>query len=241
MAYEERKYRKMVKGDQLAKFEVVEKETDLLILADKNLQKEAHAVVLKLRDELEQYILKDPMFLKTLRPHRVHFRAPRMVKEMATAGKRVHVGPMASVAGAIAERVGKELIKHSKEVIVENGGDVYMKINRPRRVAVFAGKSPFSEKIALEIDPEQTPVGICTSAGTVGHSLSFGAADAVVAIAKSTALADAAATAVGNTIKSIADIEGGLNMAKRIKGLSSILIIKDDHIGAWGKMKIVAI
>jgi len=241
MVYEERTYRKMVKGEQLAKFTVVEKETDLMILADRNLQKEAHIAILKARDELERYILKDPTFQKTLRPHRVGLRAPRMVKDMAHAGRRAHVGPMASVAGAIAEFVGRELMKHSKEVIVENGGDIFMKITRPRRVAIFAGNSQFSEKIALEIEPSQTPFGICTSAGTVGHSLSYGSADAVVITSKSTALADAAATAVGNMVKTINDIEGALNIAKRIKGLSSVLIIKEDHIGAFGKMKIVAI
>ena len=241
MAYEERVYRKLIKGEALTKFTVVEKETDLLILAEKNLQKEAHASVLKLREELEVYITKDPSFLKALRPHRVSMRAPKIVKEMASAGRRVHVGPMAAVAGAVSEYVGRDLMKFSKEVIVENGGDIFLKATKPKKVVVYAGSSPFSEKIALEIDPEQTPIGICTSAGTVGHSLSFGTADAVVVISKSTALADAAATYIGNMIKSVSDIQGGLNAAKRIKGLSSILIIKEDHIGAWGKLKIVAI
>lgn len=241
MAYEERTYRKMVKGDDLVKFSVLEKETDLLVLADKNLHKEALESVIKIRTVLEAYVAKDDKFLKTLRPHYVGLRAPKIVKEMAWAGRRARVGPMAAVAGAIAEHVGKDLLKHSKEVIVENGGDIFMKINRPRRVAIHAGSSPFSEKIAIEVEPEQTPFGICTSAGTVGHSLSFGSADAVVVMAKSAALADAAATAIGNVVGSINDIEGGLNMAKRVRGIKSVLIIKEDHIGAWGKMKIVAI
>lgn len=241
MTYEERTYRKRTKGEGLAKFEVMDKETDLLILADKNLQKEAHAAVLRYRADLENYILKDEKFLKSLTPRRVSLGAPAIVKDMANAGKRAKVGPMAAVAGAIAQYVGKELMKHSKEVIVENGGDIFLKTAKTRRISVFAGGSPFSEKIALEIDPEQTPIGICTSAGTVGHSLSLGSADAVVVMARSTALADAAATAIGNAVKSVADIQGGLNLARRIRGLSSALIIKDDHIGAWGKMKIVAI
>jgi len=231
----------MVKADDLVKFSVLEKETDLLILADKNLHKEALETVIKLRAVLEAYIIKDEKFLKTLRPYWVGLRAPKIVKEMAWAGRRARVGPMAAVAGAIAEHVGKELLRHTREVIVENGGDIFMKIKKPRKIAIHAGSSPFSEKIAIEVEPDQTPFGICTSAGTVGHSLSLGNADAVVVMSKSTALADAAATAIGNVIQSINDIEGGLNLAKRIKGVKSVLIIKEDHIGAWGKMKIVAI
>lgn len=241
MVYEERTYRKMVKGENLTKFTVVEKETDLLILADKNLQKEAHASVLKWRTELESYVQKNPKFYKSLKPVRVGFGSPKLIKDMASAAKRAHVGPMAAVAGVMAEYVGRDLMRHSKEVIVENGGDIFMRITRPRKVAVHAGSSPFSEKIALEIEPDQTPVGVCTSAGTVGHSLSFGQADAVVIIAKSTALADAAATAIGNMVKTVSDIQGALNLARRIKGISSALIIKDDHIGAWGRMKILPI
>jgi len=241
MTYEERKYRNMTKARGLTKFTVEDKETDLLILADKNLQKEAHASVLKFRSELENYIIKDPKFLKSLKPHRVGMRSPAIVKKMAQAAKRAKVGPMAAVAGAIAEHVGRDVLKHSREAIVENGGDIFMKVVTPRKVAVHAGKSPFSEKIALEIDPDQTPLGICTSAGTVGHSHSFGAADAVVVTARSTALADAAATTICNIVKSVDDIQGGLNLARRIKGIKSALIIKDDHIGAWGRMKIVAI
>jgi len=241
MTYQERKYRKKVKGHNLTKFTAVDQETDLLILARKNLQKEAHESIIKFRSELEAYITKDPKFMKTLSPRRVSLRAPNIVKNMANASKKVKVGPMASVAGAIAEYVGKDLLRYSKEVIVENGGDIYMKVKTPRKIAISAGNSRFSEKIALEIDPDQTPLGVCTSSGTVGHSLSFGSADAVVVTAKSTALADAAATAIANGIKTLADIQGGLNLAKRIKGIKSVLIIKDDHIGAWGKMKIVAI
>jgi ApbE superfamily uncharacterized protein (UPF0280 family) len=241
MTYEERSYRKQIKPEGLHKFSVEDKETDLLILSSKSSQRQAHAAVLKFRADLENYIVKDPKFLKAMRPHRVSLRAPKIVKEMASASKRAKVGPMATVAGAIAEYVGRSLAQNSKEVMVENGGDIFMKTKKPRKIAIYAGNSPFSEKIAIEIDPDQTPVGVCTSAGTVGHSTSFGAADAVVVISKSTALADAAATAIGNAVKTVADIEGGLNMAKRIKGLKGVLIIKDDHIGAWGRMKIVAI
>jgi ApbE superfamily uncharacterized protein (UPF0280 family) len=167
------------------------------------------------------------------------FGSPKIVKEMAWAGKRAKVGPMAAVAGAIAEYVGKDLLRHSPEVIVENGGDIFMKTAVVRKVGVFAGNSPLSNKVAIEIGPLDSPLGICTSAGTVGHSLSFGKADAVVVLAKSTSLADAAATAIGNVVKEITDLEKGLALFRKIRGLTGVLIIKDDQLAVRGKVKIV--
>jgi len=239
MAYEERTYRNYVKADNLVRFEVIEKETDLLIMAEKNLYDKALAFILKYRSQLEAYIQKDQKFLTTLSPHRVQYDAPPIVKEMAAATRKVKVGPMAAVAGAVAEYVGRDLRQFTDELIVENGGDIYLKINQPRKVGIYAGSSRFSGKIALELDPRPRPFSVCTSSGTVGHSLSFGNADAVVIVAESALLADAAATAIGNAVKEVSDIENGLKLAKKIRGLDGVLIIKDDQMGALGKVKIV--
>jgi len=239
VSYQERAYRNYVRADNLVKFEIIEKETDLLILADKNLYDKAFTATLKYRAELEKYIESDPAFLKTYSPYRVRYDAPPIARAMADAARKVKVGPMAAVAGAVAEFVGRDLLASSEELIVENGGDIFLKINQPRKVGVYAGASPFSEKIALEVEPRTEPFSVCTSSGTVGHSFSFGKADAVVIIAKSAPLADAAATAVGNVVKETTDIEAGLKQAKKIKGLDGVLIIKDDQMGALGKVKIV--
>jgi len=145
---------------------------------------------------------------------------------------------MAGVAGAIAEFVGTELLAFSPEIIVENGGDIYLKSLKKRRIGIYAGKSPLTGKIGLEINEEDTPLGICTSSGTVGHSLSYGKADAVIATSKSAILADAAATAIGNLIKEPADITKGIELAKRIEGLKGIIIITGSNIGLWGKVNI---
>lgn len=145
---------------------------------------------------------------------------------------------MAAVAGAIAEFVGKDLLDYTPEVIVENGGDIFVKTTRIRRIGIYAGNSPFTKKIAIEISPEKTPLGVCTSSGTVGHSLSLGKADAVVVLSPSTILADASATAIGNLIKDESDISSGIEFAKKIKGVKGVLIIKDDKMGIWGDIKI---
>ena len=237
--YEERKYREYTNAEGLVKFEVIEAETDLLIMAEKNLYDQALASVLKYRKQLELFILDNPEFQKTFHPYRVPLFSSKIVRNMAWAAKRCRVGPMAAVAGAMAELVGYDLLPCSKEIIVENGGDNFLKILKTRKVGVFAGSSPLSEKIAMEINPEDTPCGICTSSGTVGPSFSFGKADAVCVISRSAALADAAATAIGNVVQDIDTIEKGLEMAKKIKGLSGVLIIKDDKMGILGKIKIV--
>ena len=216
--YEPRTYRHWVKGKDLVPFNVTVKETDLYIRASKNLRSKALKLVLKYRDTLEKYIEKNPSFLTALEPLPVGDGAPRIVKLMLESAKKTGVGPMASVAGAITEFVGTELLAFSPEVIVENGGDIFMKSLRKRTVGIYAGQSPLTGKIGLEINGEDTPLGICTSSGTVGHSLSYGKADAVVVLSQSATLADAAATAIGNLIKQPEDITGGIEFAESIEG-----------------------
>jgi ApbE superfamily uncharacterized protein (UPF0280 family) len=160
---------------------------------------------------------------------------------MAEATEKVGVGPMASVAGAITEFIGAELLAFSPEVIIENGGDIYLKSLEKRTVGIFAGRSPLGGRIGLEIEAKDTPLGVCTSSGTVGHSFSRGKADAVVALSPSATLADAAATAIGNLIEKAEDIPKGIEFADDIAGLTGVLIIKDDKIGAWGKVSICQI
>jgi len=239
--YQPRTYRHWIKDDDLVSFNVTVKETDLYIGAASNLEAEALKAVIKHRKPLEAYIERHPLFLHSLGPCSVEEDAPAIVGVMAQAAQIAGVGPMAAVAGAIAEAVGKDLLACTPEVIVENGGDIFMKISRARLIGVYAGESPFTGKIALEMSPEETPLGVCTSSGTVGHSLSFGAADAVIALSRSAALADAAATAIGNRVKNVGDIDVAIEQAQAIDGLVSVVIIKDDKIGMWGNVKLVSL
>lgn len=238
--YEPRTYRDWVSDKDLVSFSVAVKETDLHIRARRDLTAEALEAVKRYRADLEGYIKSHPVFLTTLRPFEVEQDAPPIVKEMSDATREVGVGPMAAVAGAIAERVGKELLPYSDEVIVENGGDIFIKTSKERSIGVYAGKSKFTQKIAFSIRPEETPLGVCTSSGTVGHSLSFGYADAVIVFSPSTSLADAAATAIGNRIKMVGDIPEALEFAQSIKGLRGIAIIKGENMGLWGQIRLAA-
>jgi len=236
--YEERTYRNLIKTDDLVKFEVIVKETDLLVRAERDLSNETREFVLKYRRQIEAYIEMNPEFQRSLIPLKEDPYAPEIVREMIQTSQLAQVGPMAAVAGAMAESVSKDLLKLSKEVIVENGGDIFLATSRERTIGIFAGDSPLSLKIGIVIGPEDFPLGVCTSSGTVGHSLSFGKADAVSVLSKSAALADAAATAIGNIVKEKKDIELGLERGKEIEGVLGMLIIVGEKMGVWGKIKL---
>jgi len=236
--YQPRTYRHWVKDKDLVAFKVTVKETDLYIRAGSDLKHKAHELVLKYRQMLEEYIEGHPSFMTSLEPVAVEKDAPPLVRDMAAAAEKAGVGPMAAVAGAIAEAVGSELLDFSPEVIVENGGDIYLKSLTKRLIGIYAGKSPLTGRVGLEIEGKNTPLGICTSSGTVGHSLSYGKADAVIVLSQSTALADAAATAIGNRILKPSDIPSGIQFAQTIKGLKGLVIIQGEQVGVWGEVKL---
>jgi len=232
--YKERDYRNLIEGKDLVSFQVKEEESDIFIRTNQELSFYARQMVSNFRRQIENYIHSHPLFKSTLLPYSQDKKASKIIKSMIHTTALCGVGPMAAVAGAIAEFVGKELLNYSSEVIIENGGDIFIKSNKVRKVSIFAGSSPFSQRIILKIGAQKNYTGVCTSSGIVGPSLSFGKADAVTIISYSVLLADAAATAVGNIIKTQKDIEQGLIYAQKIKGVKGVVIIKDDKMGLWG-------
>lgn len=237
--YERRTYRELFAGRNMVYFNCCVQETDLQIGASRPLAGAALALVLQLRRQIEGYMRAVPEFRTSLTPLDPRPWAPSVVRRMCDAGRRAGVGPMAAVAGAVSEEVGQGLLEYSPEVIVENGGDIFLKSEMPRKIGIYAGRSPLSERVALMIEPGRTPAGVCTSAGRVGHSLSFGKTDATVIVAQNTALADAAATAVGNRVKTQTDIRAALKFASGIVGVSGAVIIIDNKMGAWGDVDLV--
>jgi len=208
--YQDRSYRNLLHKDNLISFSVVVKETDLFVHALKSLKDITKELILKHRGYIEAYIKRYP-----------------------------GVGPMAAVAGAIAEHVGVDLLSHTDEVIVENGGDIFIKTSVPVTIGIFAGTSRLSMRIGLRIDSLEKPFSVCTSSGTVGHSLSLGKADAVCVVSDSCSLADAAATSICNKIKTKAHIQSAIDFGKNIEGVNGIFVIMDDEIGMWGELEVV--
>jgi len=239
--YKERKYRNLIEEKDLVSFQIREEESDLFIRTNQELSFYARQMVSNFRGQIESYIDSHLLFKSTLLPYSQDKKAPEIIKSMIYTTALCGVGPMASVAGAIAEFVGKELLNYSSEVIVENGGDIFIKSNKVRKVSIFAGESPLSQRIVLKIKAQENYYGVCTSSGTVGPSLSFGKADAVTVISDSVLLADAAATAVGNMIKTRKDIEQGLVYAQKIKGIKGVVIMKDDKMGLWGDINFTVV
>ena len=210
-----------------------------MVHARKDLSSLTREAVLKQRGYLESYIREFPEFLTTHNAWSQGQPGPAIVEDMIAAGQQSDVGPMAAVAGAIAEHVGKELLSYSSEIVVENGGDVFVCIKHPVTVGVYAGRSPLSMRLGIRIHPADTPMGICTSSGTIGHSISHGHSDAVVVTALSCAAADAAATAIGNRVKNRHDINVAIDFGKQIQGIQGILVIIGAEMGAWGQLELV--
>lgn len=236
---QQRLYRQSLGNPQLAGYRVCVKETDLWVQTEKSLEALVRECVLKYRGYIESYISANPGFLSAVGPISLSGPVPSIIRDMADAARAADVGPMAAVAGTMAEYVGRALLEDSGEVMVENGGDIFVKLNQPFTLAIDAGQSSFSYKIGLRLDSTAHPLGVCTSSATVGHSTSYGQADAVCVVSDSCPLADAAATAIGNKVASAADIDKAIAFGKRIKGVSAITVIVGDRIGVWGDTLVV--
>jgi len=240
MPDEERTYRRWLRSE-LRSFRVRIDESDLLISAERPLPDLAERALRSVRADLEAYLRRDPGFAAALRPYESQPDAPLIAREMAEAARLAEVGPMAAVAGAVAEHVGRALLAQTRQVIVENGGDIFLHTARPRTAAIYAGSSPLSGRLGLTISLTNRPLGLCTSSGTVGPSLSFGKADAAIVLADSAALADAAATALGNRIQTADDIPAALEHVQTIPGLLGAAVVIGDHFGAWGELEVVRV
>ena len=186
---------------------------------------------------LERYIRKNPLFLSSYEPLPSDDEAPAIIRNMLSASQKTEVGPMASVAGAFSDLLGRFLLeKGASDVIVENGGDIFLIITEPRTVGIHAGPSRLSDRLAFKVKPDETPMGICTSSNSVGPSISLGRSDASTVAADSSALADAAASAIGNAVNGDNYMNKVITIAKGLKGVRGVLVIKGEEIGAWGRL-----
>ena len=228
-------YRGLVKSGDLTTSRIEIKQTDLLVSGFTDLEVEAKSLVSKYRRLLEDYIEKHPSFVRAFCPLKRDPFAPKIINSMIEAGSRANVGPMASVAGAIAEYVGLGLLPYSRDVIVENGGDVFIRSKVRREMLLLAESSDFAG-LKIGIQPCAKPVGVCTSSGKLGHSLSYGKADAVMVVGPTASMADAAATGIANLIDTPSDIEEGLKRAREI-GVLGVLILIEGRMGAWGQIE----
>ena len=239
MIHEDRTYRSLINKDNLTSYNVKIAESDLFISSDTNLADEALKSLIKHRNSLETYIKNHSEFHTSLLPLLEDDLAPPIIRDMLSKSKICGVGPMAAVAGAVAEFVGYDLIGKTENLIIENGWDIFLQSKNELTVAIYAGESALSYKVNIIVKPEDSPLGICTSSATVGPSLSFGKADAVCVISKSATLADAAASAIGNRVKSKKNIKSALDYGIKINGVKGIIIICGNDMGAIGEVELI--
>lgn len=242
--YQPRHYRKLMGNDRWASFGSCWYETDLWVAIDTNhYREEAKQFTLNrikyYRDILEQHISLYPFFRDSLVPLKTPQRSHPLVIAMYKAANMAGTGPMSAVAGAIAECICMDLLEefNADEVVIENGGDIYMKLTAPVTLSVFAGTSVLSDKIALKPVPSDTPLAVCCSSGTVGHAFSFGKTDACMIACRGGALADAFATAFGNEVKRKEELDQVTNKALKVPEILSVVIIKDDHVAMGGSIE----
>lgn len=242
--YQERSYRQL-HSPELSSLQIKYEACDLWLAADQDacipaLQEAAQSFIEHKWQELSSYISSDPDFATSLAHYTTPPSAPTFARQMAEAAAQAKVGPMAAVAGCFAQELGLYLTAQFKlhDLLIENGGDLWLLSSKPRTIALHAGSSELSGKVGLTI-PVTAGLGVCTSSGTVGHSLSFGCADAVTVLAQSATLADAFATAIANRIREPEHIQQEL--ANLPPELSGCVIILGQHLGAKGNLQLTKI
>jgi ApbE superfamily uncharacterized protein (UPF0280 family) len=214
------------------------KETQCTIIADKKRGIQTAIKSIKQnRKALEEYIEAHPKFLYTLDPIPAPAE-PLVAKLMAEAAEKAKVGPMAAVAGVLADLAINDMVANGCEVaVVENGGEISALSNVPIDVAVAAGDTPLSKRFGFRLT--DFPVGIATSSGRFSHALSFGDAEAATVFCRNAGLADAAATAVGNVVKGddyLGAIQQGIDKVLSIQEVEGVLIMYKGHVGTTGKI-----
>ncbi len=245
MLFEPRTYRNSFSNERFHSFVIQYKSADLWIGVDHgSFQNEmadvALAMLKSVLDEMEAYGTANPLFKKSLKPCSVHDNAPAKIRQLAAAGEMAGVGPMAAVGGLLGETVGRALLENFSigELVVENSGKLYVKLQNPLVLSIFAGESPLSGMAGLEVLPEHTPLGVGTFTQAERSPMDYGKADAVMIVCKETALADALTTGFGNRIKKPADVEKVLNRTEHVPEILAAVLVCEDQIGVRGEFEL---
>ncbi len=193
--------------------------------------------ILLQRQILESYIERHPAFRHSLKPIELLTDPPLAAQRMARAARLVGVGPMAAVAGTMAQLAAEAGMEAgATEVIVENGGDIFLRAAEPVVIGLYAGSAQVADKLAFLLKPEDTPVSVCSSSGKMGHSMSKGDCDLATVLAKDAAVADAAATLAANLVRTVDDVDRTLEQIEAIEGVDGVLIVKEDRVGLAGRL-----
>lgn len=246
MEYIERTYRNRFNLEHSrCGFSVKYKETDLWIGVDANsysasMYQESLSIITSLRSTMDAYLLLDPQYKLSLTPYVPQPWAPQIFHSMSAVCRKTGIGPMSAVAGAVAKHVALQLRETCpyQEIMVENGGDIYMDMSSDIDIAIFAGTSPLSNRVGLHIPSGYGPLGVCTSSGTVGPSISFGKADAVMIVCRDVLLSDSYATLMANRVVTESDIERVIDTISQLPDILGAMVVKGDKMAIVGEFEL---
>jgi ApbE superfamily uncharacterized protein (UPF0280 family) len=239
-AYTDRNiYRKNISVKGKYSYRLKYKYTDLFITCDREISKEVKEPVVSFYNGLEEVLSRHEVFGKSLTPVKIIDNYPPIIKKMCRAAEVFKVGPMAAVAGAVCDRIAQSISGSCDFLMIENGGDVYIKSSIPVSAVLFSSSRYFRDRLNIRITADTTPCGLCSSSGIIGHSLSLGKSDLVTVMSESTVMADTAATAIANSIKEKADVDKALAHYRDYKQIKGLIIIKDDRLAIWGELQLV--
>lgn len=233
-------YRNNIKTEGKYCFRLDYKYSGLHIVCDRDIESELEEPVRSFYSDISKASARQPGFEKSLSPLDVGSDPPLIVKEMCDAGKVFNVGPMASVAGALCDHLARRFEDRCSFLMIENGGDVYIKTDESIEVGIYTENTYFKDRLVIRIDASQTPCGICSSSGNIGHSLSLGKSDLVTVMSRRTTIADAAATAIANIINKEEDIDKAIEYFKNSRQIDGLIMIKDKRIGLWGQIRLTS-
>ena len=179
---------------KVLKYHFTEKESDVTIISDSKVAiNHAKKAFYHNRTIIENYINKYPLFERSFEPVKV-FSSEPIIQIMAQASELYHVGPMAAIAGALADLMLLEMKSKKPDFIpantalVENGGEIAIDSETDMKIALYAGENRLNLNIGFLITKKDCPLGIATSSATIGHAVSLGQADAATIFSDNAAL-----------------------------------------------------
>jgi len=212
-------------------------ETEISLTTDLKFRDLAEKAIREARWIIEEKIRSDPFFGLTYDPYRPLEEDPELIRRMCSASTSAGVGPMASVAGAVAAYVTERLAEAGcRHAVVDNGGDISLMTNCETVIKIYSGNDS-TDGVGLIIPSTGGKiVGICSSSGRIGHSISFGNSDISTVFSDDPVLSDACATALGNMISDSSDLQAAVETVCGIHGVRGCFAMIDGTVAFCGDL-----
>lgn len=213
-------------------------ETAVTVISDDEYVGTAQQAVFDAREIILRKISEDPFFKTTYDPYPVSKDDDELIQRMCQASVIAGVGPMAGVAGAVAVFAVESMVEEGAGfAIVENGGDIALKIDRDITVGVYQDDERFRD-IAFRIPKREGIFGICSSSAKIGPSVSLGKTNISTVFSDDVILADACATALGNLIRygGQEEMSSALETIGRKEGVEGCVSISDGLMAMFGNV-----